>query len=263
MRRIASDIEAKIIEMWFEGYTREYIAKTLGPGEATVSDIIGTLPTCLQIARDIAVANRKHNLTLADAWAGLEVAVQLAAEDVAPEQIPSFIQTVKKMSANAEYEPSRVIVAGIELSNLEAQSGKKYPEAIEEFRTAIKEKSELDKGNGERTKENLELQLEIEGNRRLRSLTLEQANTAPQELSEFFDCRAALRRCGMIISDAKKVRKILDNFKEASGNPKHLVSLVRKHDSITKSLATVERQLPAKREELANLERAVREWRAR
>jgi DNA-binding NarL/FixJ family response regulator len=77
VRRISSDEEAKVFEMWFDGYTREYIAKTLGIGEATVSDIIRTLPSSLQMARDIAVANRKHNLTQADALKGLDVVVQL------------------------------------------------------------------------------------------------------------------------------------------------------------------------------------------
>jgi hypothetical protein len=261
MRRISSDIEAKVIEMWFGGDTREYIAKTLGIGEATISDIMATLPPCLQIARDFAVANRKHNLTLADAWKGLEVTIQLAALDVTPEQIPSFIQTARKMSTDTEYEPRQIIQTGIQLSNIETESGKKYPQAIEEFKTAIKQKREWDKGNEERTKENSQLQLEIEENRRLRNETLEQANTTPKQISEYFDCKAELRRYGMNIKDPKTTRRLLDNFKEAGGKPKRMVSLVKKYDSISKQVACSENQLRIGQDKHANLLSQIREYR--
>ena len=261
MRRISSEIETKSVELWFEGYTREHIAKTLGIGEATVSDIIGTLPSCLQMARDIAVANRKHNLTLADARKGVEVIVQLAAVGVSPEQIPSFIQTVKKISQEAGYQPSHIIQAGMQLSNVEAESRKEYRVAIEDFKTAIKKKRELDKRNEERTKENSQLQLEIEENERLRNETLRQAKTAPQEISEVLDCKVALRQYGMDISDAATVRKVLDNIKEVGGNAKHLVSLVKEYGSVAESIAYFERQLPIERDKCSNLISQIEQYR--
>jgi hypothetical protein len=146
---------------------------------------------------------------------------------VTAEQIPSFIQAVKKMSTEARYQPSYMIQAAMKLSNIEVTSGKEYPAAIAEFETAIKSKKELDKENEERTNENSRLQIETEKNRRLRNETLEQVNTTSQELSGFQSCKTALLEYGLHIEDVETVRKAFDNIKEAGGNPRLVVTSSR------------------------------------
>lgn len=249
-----SENEARAIEMWFQGVSRDEIARILMISQGTVSAILGSLPSCLEPLRDLSKALRKLNCPPSDALKGIRVLELLAEIEVTTEQIPIFLEAIKKAPAEAGYQPEEVVQALVRLVELENQSGKKYPEALSEYKTFTQQTPEL-------RRENSQLQLEIEENRRLRNETLERANTTPQELSEFFECKAALSEYRMNINDAKTVRKVLDNFRQSGGDPKHLVSLVSKCASITKSLVTVERQLPAKRDELANLERAIKELR--
>jgi hypothetical protein len=259
VNRTSTEKEKKIIELWFEGKTGKYISETLGISEANVSDIINSLPKCLREAREIAVACKKHNKTLSDALAGINVSILLSAVGVNPQQIPSFIRVIKKTSAETEHQPEHIIQAALELSDLEDQSEKKYSDAINEFKTAIGSKEKLSKENERSIKENLQLRLEVEKNRRLRSEALKRAKTTHQELSELLNCKTTFFRYGMDINDAEIVRKGLDNINEAGGNTKHLVSLIKKHDSIAKLVAYLERQLPQEQNDLENLHFQIKE----
>jgi hypothetical protein len=246
LNRISSEVEARIIEMWFQGFTRDEISRALKVGGGTVSAVVNSLPVCLKLLRDLSRTLRKLNLLPNDALKGVNLLQLLTERGVTPEQIPISLEAIRKASIEAGYEPEKLIQASIKIADLENQSGKTYPEALKEF-------EELTQQIPQREEKKLQLQLEIKENRRLRNETLEQTKTTPQELSEFFDCKVALRRHGMKINDAKTVRKVLDNIKEAGGNPKHIVSLIKKYGSIAKRVAYFERQLPIKQDELANL----------
>lgn len=252
LNRISSEVEARIIEMWFQGFTRDEISRALKVGGGTVSAVVNSLPVCLKPLRDLSRTLRKLNLLPNDALKGVNLLQLLTERGVTPEQIPISLEAIRKTSIEAGYEPENVIQASIKIADLENQSGKTYPEALKEFEKLTQQIPPL-------KQEKLQLQLETKENRRLRNETLEQAKTTPQELSEFFDCKTALRRHGMNINDAKTVRKVLDNIKEANGNPKHVVSLIKKHGSISKLVAYFERQLPTKKDELENLLSRIKE----
>lgn len=254
MNRISPEVEAKIIEMWFEGFPRDEIARVLMVGEGTVTAKLNSLPPCLTLLRDLAKALRKLNLLPGDALKGVNVLQLLKEHLMDPEQMPIILEAIKKASKEAGYRPEEVIKASMELVKLENESGKRYPEALKEFRTITQQIPEL-------RREISKVQVETVENIQRRNETLRRANTTQKELTEYFDCKAALHDYGMNIKDAKTTRQVLDNFKEAGGNSKHLVSLVKKRDSIAKSLAAAERQLPAKREEYAYLEHAIKELR--
>jgi len=238
--------------MWFQGFSRDETARILMVGEGTVSGIWDSLPRCLEPLRDLSKTLRKLNLLPNDALKGVNLLQILAEVGVTPEQISISLGAIRKVSIEAGYQPEKVIQASIKLADLENQSGKTYPEALTVFRTLTQQIPEL-------KQEKSQLHLEIEENRRSRNEALEQARTTPQELSEFFDCKAAFRGYGMNINDVQTVRKVLDNITEAGGNAKHFVSLIKKHGSIAKSVAYFERQLPIKQNELTNLLSQIRE----
>lgn len=254
LNRVSPEVEAKIIEMWFQGFPRDEIARILMVGEGTVTEKSKSLPPCLEPLRDLSKALRKLNLLPSDALKGVKLLQLLVERGATPEQIPISLEAIEKTCGEAGYKPEEVIQASIELAELENLSGREYPQALEVFKTLTQQTPEL-------KRQNSQLQLEIEENRRLRNETLERANTTPKELSEFLDCKSALRGYGMDISGAKTIRKVLDNIKEAGSNAKHLVSLIKKHGSIAKSVAHMERQLLIKQDEHTNLLSQIRECR--
>jgi hypothetical protein len=251
--RISED-EAKIIELRLLGYCRDETARALGVSQGKVSKVWATMPTCIETLIDLSRKMRKLGLLPTDALKGVNFLQLLAEHKVAPEKISLFLETVKKASIEARYQPEKVIEAQMQLAHLEDKSGKSYPEAIHEFQTLIDRIPELKKKNSR-------LQLKTKRNRRLRDEALKEAEMTPQELSEYRHTKAKLRECGLEMDDAYIVRKVLDNIKEAGHNPRHVVFLFKKHDSLTKSLASIERQLPPKRKELENLNRAIDEGR--
>ena len=253
MRRISSAIEEKAVEMWFSGYPRESIAQTLGIGESTISDMVATFPLNLQTARDIAVACQKNNTPLARAWKGLKASDQLESLGVPPEKVPSLIRAFKKISTNnPNYSPELVMNAYMKLSLLEEQSGKEYPHAIVEFEAATKTKNRLDKENQEQTKENSVLQKEIEKNRQTNKKILTQAKTTQKELSNFLKCRQIFKKSQLETRDTETIHKILDNIEEAGGDPTRLVSLIKKHSSLTRTVVDLEKDLTLRKDELSN-----------
>ena len=70
MRRLSSDLERIIIELWFKGFNRDQIAKTSGVSEGSVLNKIATLPDCLAELRDLSVLLRKLNALPAEALKG-------------------------------------------------------------------------------------------------------------------------------------------------------------------------------------------------
>ena len=136
MKRISSEVEARIVEMWFEGLPRDSIARGVGGGP--VSAVISSFPACLETLRAIAVANRKNNLTPAEALEGTKVAQQLGELGVTPAQVPFFVETFKKMASEAEYQPGKIVQAALEIAELEFQSGKKYADALSDYKKIIR-----------------------------------------------------------------------------------------------------------------------------
>lgn len=254
LNRIPPEADAKIFESWVQGLSRDETARISMASEGTVSAKWASLPRCFEPLRDLAKALRKLNLTPLDALKGVELLQVLTEHGMRPEQIRISLEAIRKASTEERYQPKSVIEASIKLANLENRSGMEYPEALKRFETVTQKISELEQ-------ENSQLQIEIEENRLVRNDTLEKAETAPQELSEFSDCKAALRRYGININDAETLRKLVDNFQEAGGNAKHLVSLVKKHGSIAKLVAYLERQLPMRQDELADLLSHIRDYR--
>lgn len=178
--RISSEVEAKIIEMRFQGFSRDETARILMVGEGTVSGIWGSLPSCLEPLRDLSKTLRKLNLLPHDALKGVNLLQLLAEHGITPEQIPTSLKAIVKASIEAGYPLEKVIQASIKLADLENQSGTTYPKALKRFRTLTQQIPEL-------KQEKSQLHLETEEYRRLRNEALEQARTTPQELSEFFD----------------------------------------------------------------------------
>lgn len=258
MNNICSEIEKRIIEMWFEGYPRDEIAKVLGISGSTVSERIDRLPKCLTPLRDLSKMLRKLNLLPIDALKGINVIAQLGEQDVTAEQIPFLIDSFKKIATESIYQPEQLIKASTKTAELESQSGKEYPEAIKDFETAIQKEKELVEKNKKHEEENSRLQSEIKENKKRRNQTLRQANASPKEAREINTIKSRLRVHGADLNDGKNLARYLDNMKETGYDPHRFVAFSKKHSASEKSLTRLERRRAQTQAKLCELDNSVR-----
>jgi chromosome segregation ATPase len=262
MNRISSEIEKKIVEMWFEGFSRDDTARSVGVSGSTVSAVVNSLPPCLIQLRDLSVALRKLGLLPVDALKGVNVLEQLAPEGVAPEQIPLYIVAFKKMSTKAGYQPEKLTKAAIKVMEFETQADKAYPEALKDFETTNSQNSELKEKNKELEETNSKLQLRIKGNKELQKHTLKQAKMAPKEISEVNALKAGLRKHEIDLHDATKLRNFLGNMKETGCDPKQFVSFTNRYGSLMASYAYFNRERLLARAEFGELQTSLPQLRA-
>jgi chromosome segregation ATPase len=174
-----------------------------------------------------------------DALQGLNVLQQLAEIGVKPEQIPDFIQAVKKVSEDVEYQPQKVTQAAIKLHEIEAQSGTTYPQATKNFETLTQQNAKLGQ-------ENSQLQREILENKKKRKQTLKQANMTENEISHVNLLESSLRQYGVDLHDTENLLKYLANTKEMKCTPRRFVSLSKRHGSLTRSLTRINDEISEK-----------------
>ena len=251
MKRISSEVEAKIIEMWFQGAPRDEIARALMVAQGTVSTVIGSLPSCLEPLRDLSKTLRKLGIPPNAALEGANLLGLLAEYGVNPEQIRTFLGTVRKTSTEAGVQPREAVQASIKIADLESQVHASYPEALRRFEVLTQQ---IIKGEKNHSK----LLLKTRKSKRLFREAFKQAKSTPQELSEFLSCKAALRRYGIDINDLETIHSALNNIKEAGGDCKLFVSLIKRHSLITKADDYLEKQLTIKQDKLANLQSQIK-----
>jgi len=259
LNRISSEIERKIVELWFAGHSRDNTATITGVAGSTVSAVVNSFPACLRPLRDLSVALAKLNCLPADALKGINLLVQLAEQGVTPEQIPFFIEAFKKMSTDADYQPERMIQAGIKVAELEAQSGKKYIDAVKDFNVAIKREREVTRESNRIEEENSRKLRETKRIEHKRRQMIKKCKLTPQQIFEYEIVKAGLRKHGIELNDADNLRKYLDNMKTTGCDPRCFVSFTQKYGFLQRSYEHIESQRAIAKAELRELHTHIAE----
>ena len=89
MHRISSETEARIIQLWFEGNSRDEVARKLAVGAGTVSAVLSSLPPCLEVLRNLSRTLRKLGREPNEALEGAEILRLLDAKGISREQVPT------------------------------------------------------------------------------------------------------------------------------------------------------------------------------
>lgn len=250
MRRISSQTERRIIELWIKGIPRDTIARRTAVSGSTVSKVISQLPECLGELRKLSVELRKINSSPSEALKGAKLLSELADLRVELDQLADFIKAVKKLSRKAEYQPKQLVESAMKLSDLEEKSGNPYPEAIKEFESKTKQTKKL--------KEKIsDLQREIENKEEERRQKLKQNKTTEKEIKYVKELRQNLRKYGISPTDAEGLQRYLKNMKETGGNPKKFVKFTRTHGSLKGRLTYLENQKQLKTLELNTMKRDI------
>jgi hypothetical protein len=252
-----SELEIRIIEMWFEGVPRDEIAKRLMVSEGKVSSTVGSLPSCLEPLRDLSKKLRKLNLLPHDAIEGVNVKQQLTEVGLTPEQVPISLQAIKKASTEAGYTPEQVFRAAAKLANLENQAGKEYSEAINEFENKIIQSQQMGRKIKEQKQQLSDLKHETKAAKQQRDQALEKANKTEKQISHLENLEAKLRSYGVNLEDAEDLQKYLENMKETRQDPKFFVSFTKKIGSIEKHIFQLAAQEKARKQSLNIIEKDI------
>jgi hypothetical protein len=248
MKRISSELEERVIDLWIDGHSRDQIAKTLHISGSTVSSIVSSLPKNLEILRDLRLELRKINLLPTDSLEGARLISEIRQLGVEPNQVRISIQAVKKIAEDSGYQPKQVIQAEMKLSRLEQESGKPYSEAIKGFEANAQLNKNL-------KQDNLRLQLEIGQNKLERKQTLKKARIAEKEITYVKELKSEFRCYGVDLEDAESLRKYLGNMKETRCNPKRFMCFTKKHGSINGRLSYLKAEV---QKESINLSEAAK-----
>lgn len=235
MHRTSREIERKIIDLHFQGYSRDVIAAMVGVPPSTVSEVLKLLPERLTDLRELSVELKKHNLSVFDAKKGTELQARLADLGVGFEKMQNFVESAEKTRTNPDYDPKMVVEAAMKLSNLEKECGKTYCEALLDF------EEKKDKTKTLETKER-ELTERVDTLETEKKRKLAENNVTEKELAYIVDLRRDFHKYGVNLSDGAGLWKYLKNMRETGGDPKKFVEYTKKHDSLEKNIAFLEQK---------------------
>jgi len=233
MRRLSSDLDRRIIELWFKGFPRDSMARTLSVAAGTVSNIIATLPPCLQELRDLSVRLRKIDALPTEALKGADLLAKLDQLGVEPTQLSSLIEALEKQSEAAGYEPAQTVQATLALHNLEKESGKSYVGALIEFRDKTKQTQELTEKIRELLRRTSALEEE-------REQALQKAKTTDKEIENLKTIEKGLRKHGLSLSEAQSLLSYLGRVKEMGGSPELFLEFSKNYASLQAALKRIQ-----------------------
>ena len=197
--------DLEIIRLRYEGNSRDDIVKLSGHGGGTVNKVtsefiamgerIGlyeaadqygvreTLEGLHSLSRDL----KRERMTVADSSHGLTVAVELRKLD-AQDDVSGFVRKVQRQES--KYPLPDMIKYAEKLYDLEAETGKMYPQIISEFKEKSEKTKTLDQENSDLRKKKRESDADLQK-------TLQENEVTHSELTEYVGARKGLKELGL------------------------------------------------------------------
>lgn len=236
MNKTPVETRNRVFEYWLEGKSRVEIAKKLAISQGNVSSIINSWPSSLKPLRDLAKTLKKHKILPIEAKQGVEVLNQLKEVDVKPEQTTCFIQSAKKLAKQKNFQPKQLIKAATKIAELEAKSGKNYPQIIKHFKKLTLKNQDL-------KEENKKLTDTIKANKQKESQSLKGANTTIKRVNQQQKLIDNLQDFDLNFDDLGLIRDFLQNIKDSEDDPKRFLDLTRENGALAKQIRGKQTQL--------------------
>jgi hypothetical protein len=215
LNRSSRELEIKIIGLWLEGNSRDFIAQSLGVSGSTVTDIVDPLPKSLGELKEQNFLFKKAGLQVSTLRETLQIIALKAPEGFNPERLPNIVEYSFRAAADKNYQMDAVLNASTRLIQLEKQTGKDYPEAISEFEEKASLNKKLDeeiqqeqRKNHNLKKINTELNQQIEINRQRNKRMLNEADVTEKDIAAFSETRKTLQRIGIDICHNQELIKL-------------------------------------------------------
>ncbi len=164
----------------------------------------------------------------AEARSGVTLISKLTQLGIGLHELENFVETSKKLAERTDFEPNQVIQAAMALSNLESESGKSYPEALQDFEAKTRRNERLKEKNRQLEKE--------------RKQKLAQSKITEGEIDYNMHLRQNLQRYGVTLDDAERLLQYLENMRETNEDPKQFIKYTEKFGSLERRLNWLENQ---------------------
>jgi hypothetical protein len=136
-----------------------------------------------------------------------------------------------------------VVAADNRLSKLEEETGKKYPEVIDEYEAKVAASKKLDEEHAKKLADNRQLEqkgLEIKKKntdaKREKRRILKDSRLTESDVAAFNDTRNSLAKFGYTFEDMKTLAKHISFIKNSECTPKEFSSMVKKYSSIKEAV---------------------------
>lgn len=239
---ISDDMKSIILDLWLRGYTYRTIESKTGVSISSISEVIkevlGREPNYSEL-RELAVALRKANALPLECLRGAKFLEQLNSLNIFVDNLDPVLKLCKTVE-----NPVEAAQAGLEMLALKEQTGKTYPEILDEWKTKQLELIQVEENLKEKIKNLEDTSKKVEDAKSLERLQdkLRSLNLNPERLQRFVEDAEQIEENGFNIQTSV----ILSNeLKKLGLNPVKVAEkdadLLSRHGSLEKSIESLSR----------------------
>ncbi len=233
VRRIPSETDVKIVRAYLLGTKRDETAEACSVSGGYVSKIWDGLKREVgpegERLREISIQLRRENITVEQAVEGVNIVSLLRKMKVGEADSEGFIAKFYQTSIDLGYSPEHVSRYAIELSNLYANTGIRYEELINDYRSKKKETSKLEQQIKELKAESAKAAEEREN-------ALAQKKATIEDLIEYVKARSTLAQFSQDIRDVHKLSNMLKGGGEQGFDLRKLIAYVSEVGEVSSTL---------------------------
>ena len=249
-KRIQPSKAQMIVNRWFDGKSRDRIAKSVRVSGSTVSAYVGefvekaketSLTDCaaeydveevINNLRGLSVELDKTRGSVKEALDGARLRARCSKLGVSMERLEEFVRMGEKLT-HPRYDSKKIIDAVSRLFKLEEETKRPFEEIVTNL-----ERAQTELNNAISTKQTLQkningLKTEAGEAKVERDNALKERDMTVQKLNEFEDMRRKLLKRGIDLNDVKKLNIMLGNAKEAGYDAKKIVESIKNIESLT------------------------------
>jgi len=278
MTRYAVEKRARIIELWLEGHPRDTIAHILKISGETVSRHISRFKSSLspkaadllESLRSLAFELRKSGKTLPEALSITRLHTKLENMGVNTENVQHFISSSNKTANELGMDAQSYAKAAINLSKLEAETGKNYHEIVKDFEDKVDARDQIAKEIKELEEKKVEAKNQTETeiqqlkekkaqSQRDLKRQLQESDLTKADLALASTLRDALTPYGFSIKDCAGILKLIEHIKSCKQNPERVLAQLSKIDSLQRSINELNQEKKTTQKELDTLKTNLEE----
>ena len=226
---IPEAIKSKVMDLWFFGYSRDYIASTSKISTGAVSNIAKEREDKMGRdvvwgLREIGVILKREDLSPAQCAIGFRIMKMLADQGVGGEAAERFVSDIYKECNRVGITPSYIVTHIEDLTKFSKEENVRLPEIKAYVYKKIAQKQKLVDEVGQLNNQIVTLKEEKSELEKSRNIILEQNRRAEDEMKSYLSCKQELEKHGISMNiDLPTFARTAKSIAEYGYNPKKVL----------------------------------------